>query len=78
MPGQLARLMRHIDNVQRIVVVISAGFGDMLVCWPDIQRALDGSRAAMTGPVVSGVWRALQLGGYARSGILLGCASISR
>jgi hypothetical protein len=49
MPGQLARLMRHIDSAQRIVVVISAGFGDMLVWWPDIQRALDGHELLWKG-----------------------------
>jgi len=41
MPDQLARLMRQIDLAQRIVVVISPGFGNMLVWWPDIQHALD-------------------------------------
>jgi hypothetical protein len=49
MPGQLARLMRHIDSAQRIVVVISAGFGDMLVWWPDIQIALDGHELLWKG-----------------------------
>jgi hypothetical protein len=39
MPNQLARLTRHIDSAQRIVVVISSGFGNLLVWWPDIQRA---------------------------------------
>jgi hypothetical protein len=41
MPDQLPRLMRQIDGAQRIVVVISSGFGNMLVWWPDIQHALD-------------------------------------
>jgi hypothetical protein len=40
MPDQLARLMLQIDGAQRIVVVISSGFGNMLVWWPDIQHAL--------------------------------------
>ena len=41
MPDQLARLMLQIDGAQRIVVVVSSGFGNMLVWWPDIQHALD-------------------------------------
>jgi hypothetical protein len=41
MPDQLGRLMREIDGAQRIVVVTSPGFGNMLVWWPDIQRTLD-------------------------------------
>jgi len=49
MPGQLARLMRQIDGAQRIVVVISSGFGNMLVWWPDIQRALDGHELLWKG-----------------------------
>jgi hypothetical protein len=49
MPGQLARLMRQIDDAQRIVVVISPGFGNMLVWWPDIQRALDGHELLWKG-----------------------------
>ena len=49
MPGQLARLMRQIDGAQRIVVVISPGFGNMLVWWPDIQRALDGHELLWKG-----------------------------
>ncbi len=39
MPDQLARLMLQIDGAQRIVVVVSSGFGNMLVWWPDIQFA---------------------------------------
>jgi hypothetical protein len=49
MPDQLARLMRRIDGAQRIVVVISSGFGNMLVWWPDIQRALDGHQLLWKG-----------------------------
>lgn len=49
MPGQLARLMRQIDGAQRIVVVISSGFGNMLIWWPDIQRALDGHELLWKG-----------------------------
>jgi hypothetical protein len=49
MPDQLARLMRHIDTAQRIVVVISSGFGNMLVWWPDIQHALDGHELMWKG-----------------------------
>jgi hypothetical protein len=49
MPDQLARLMRQIDGAQRIVVVISSGFGNMLVWWPDIQRALDGHELLWKG-----------------------------
>ncbi len=49
MPDQLARLMRQIDGAQRIVVVISAGFGDMLVWWPEIQHALDGHELLWKG-----------------------------
>jgi len=49
MPDQLAQLMRQIDGAQRIVVVISAGFGNMLVWWPDIQRALDGHELLWKG-----------------------------
>jgi hypothetical protein len=49
MPDQLARLTRQIDGAQRIVVVISAGFGNMLVWWPDIQRALDGHERLWKG-----------------------------
>jgi hypothetical protein len=49
MPGQLARLMRDIDKAQRIVVVISPGFGNMLVWWPDIRRALDGHELLWKG-----------------------------
>ncbi len=49
MPDQLARLMRQIDGAQRIVVVISSGFGNMLVWWPDIQRALDGHQLLWKG-----------------------------
>jgi hypothetical protein len=49
MPDQLARLMRQIDSAQRIVAVISPGFGNMLVWWPDIQRALDGHELAWKG-----------------------------
>ena len=41
MPDQLSRLMRHIDSAERIIVVISSGFGNMLVWWPEIQHALD-------------------------------------
>jgi hypothetical protein len=49
MPGQLTRLMRQIDGTRRIVVVISPGFGNMLVWWPDIQRALDGHELLWKG-----------------------------
>jgi hypothetical protein len=49
MPGQLARLMQHVDGAQRIVVVTSPGFGNMLVWWPDIQRALDGHELLWSG-----------------------------
>jgi hypothetical protein len=49
MPDQLARLMRQIDGAQRIVVVISPGFGNMLVWWPDIQRALEGHELLWKG-----------------------------
>ena len=49
MPDQLARLMRQIDLAQRIVVVISPGFGNMLVWWPDIQHALDGHERVWKG-----------------------------
>jgi hypothetical protein len=49
MPDQLARLTREIDGAQRIVVVTSAGFGNMLVWWPDIQRALDGHELIWKG-----------------------------
>ncbi len=49
MPDQLARLMRQIDGAQRIVVVISSGFGNMLVWWPDIQGALDGHELLWKG-----------------------------
>ena len=49
MPDQLARLMRQIDMAQRIVVVISPGFGNMLVWWPDIQHALDGHERIWKG-----------------------------
>ena len=49
MPGQLARLMRQIDSAQRIVAVIGSGFGNMLVWWPSIQRALDGHELLWKG-----------------------------
>ena len=49
MPDQLARLMRQIDGAQRIVVVISPGYSNMLVWWPDIQRALDGHELIWKG-----------------------------
>ena len=49
MPDQLARLMRQIDLAQRIVVVTSPGFGNMLVWWPDIQHALDGHEVIWKG-----------------------------
>lgn len=49
MPGQLARLMHHVDGAQRIVVVTSPGFGNMLVWWPNIQRALDGHELVWKG-----------------------------
>jgi hypothetical protein len=49
MPDQLARLMRQIDGAQRIVAVVSSGFGNMLVWWPDIQRALDGHELLWKG-----------------------------
>jgi hypothetical protein len=49
MPDQLARLMQHVDGAQRIVVVSSPGFGNMLVWWPDIQRALDGHELLWKG-----------------------------
>jgi hypothetical protein len=53
MPNQLARLMRQIDGAQRIVVVTSAGFGNMLVWWPDIQHALDGHELLWKGRSLS-------------------------
>jgi hypothetical protein len=49
LPDQLARLMRQIDSAQRIVVVISPGFGNMLVWWPYIQHALDGHESLWKG-----------------------------
>jgi len=49
MPDQLARLMRQIDGAQRIVVVTSSGFGNMLVWWPEIQHALDGHELLWKG-----------------------------
>ena len=49
MPDQLARLMLQIDGAQRIIVVVSSGFGNMLVWWPDIQRALDGHELLWKG-----------------------------
>ncbi len=49
MPDQLARLMLQIDGAPRIVVVVSSGFGNMLVWWPDIQRALDGHELLWKG-----------------------------
>ena len=49
MPDQLARLMREIEGAQRIVAVTSPGFGNMLVWWPDIQRALDGHELVWKG-----------------------------
>ena len=55
MPDQLARLMRQIDLAQRIVVVTSPGFGNMLVWWPDIQHALDGHERDMEGQIVRGL-----------------------
>jgi hypothetical protein len=48
-PGQLPRLMEHIYGAQRIVAVVSPGFGNMLVWWPDIQRALDGHELLWKG-----------------------------
>jgi hypothetical protein len=49
MPDQLARLMRQIDGAQRIVVVVSSGFGNMLLWWPEIQQALDGHEMLWKG-----------------------------
>lgn len=53
MPGQLARLYAEMRGAQRIMVVTSPGFGNMLVWWPEIRSSLDKHELLLKGQTFS-------------------------